>query len=98
LILSQDFAVKAAVLILKGAMAVILGVMAIGFILYIAGASSYAEALHAAAVKLILFSPLAVIAVLSVTFAIKREFFMALAGLLLLLLLLSEAFQKVFEL
>jgi hypothetical protein len=88
------FSAKIAVIILNIAMALILGFMAMGFIFYFAG-SALAESAHAVAVKIILLSPLTVIAALTLISMVKREFFLGLMGILLLLLLLSEVFRNI---
>jgi hypothetical protein len=87
------FGAGVAVVILKSAMAVILGLMSAGFILYFTGNGRLAAAMHTAAAEVILFAPLAVIAALTVIFAVKRQFLLGLAGILLLFLLTSEVFR-----
>jgi hypothetical protein len=94
MIISQAFPAKAAVLILKTALALSITLMASGFVFYYAGNAAFAATLHKAAIKTVLFAPPAVISVLSVIFILKKQLLMALMGVTLLLLLLSGILMK----
>ncbi|MDR2401036.1 MAG: hypothetical protein LBD73_05225 [Deferribacteraceae bacterium] len=90
----NDLSAKISVIILKTAMTLILAVMGAGFILYLAGNGRLAASLHSAALDIILFAPLAVATALTVIFSARRQFFMGLLGVLLLLLLVSDIVRE----
>jgi hypothetical protein len=94
MIISQAFPAKATVLILKTALALSITLMAAGFAFYYADNTPFATAFHNAAIKAVLFAPLAVISALSVIFTLKKQLLMGLMGVMLLLLLLSGILMK----